>query len=168
MLDKLYIIIGVIIGLVVGAIGGYITNALQNRVLIAELERDRDRAVLEKVNMQQQWQIAVNELNQTRVLLNDTLASLELLRRYQLIDDRTRRDINKIEETLDPEGEPTEETYDEFRKFVEEMNKQFREITTRAPDPDVIVDFTPFEEIRRDAEKLLDKSAELLFQYKED
>lgn len=165
--DKFTLIIAIVIGIAVGFGIGYLSKALADRILIAELEQQRDRALLQKQTMQDQWEQAVNELNGAKVLLNDTLAALELLREYQSIDDETRNKINKIDNTLDPEGNPTEETYDEFRKLVEEMNKLNQEFNTGSLAMTDQINLRPFVELREDAEQLFDKATELLLQYRE-
>ena len=163
--DKVTIIIAVIIGLAVGFGIGYLSKALADRIIIAELTQERDSALLEKNTMQEQWEAATNELNQTKILLNDTLAALELLRQYQAIDNETKKEIDELENTLDPEGNPTEDTYDEFRRMVEEMNKQNEEYNTAVATGQSI-SVEPFIELREDAEDLFNKATDLLLQYR--
>lgn len=161
------ILVGVVFIIIGGAIGALTMWGAQ-RVKIAELESERDKAVLERVTMQEQWEKAVNELNSTRVLLNDTLAALELLRQYQSIDEETRRNINRIDNTLDPEGNATEDTYEEFRNLVDEFNRlQGTMVTDSGMVPDIL-DLRPFEQVRIDAESLFKEATDLLLQYKED
>lgn len=165
--DKITTILAVIIGLAIGFSIGYLGKALADRIVIAELTQERDAALLEKNTMQDQWEIAVNELNEASVLLNDTLAALELLRNYQSIDNETRKEIDDLEDTFDEEGEPTEETYDEFRKLVEEMNRQNQEYNTGSTSSGAL-SIMPFIELRENAEEVLDFATYLLFQYRED
>lgn len=138
--EKVTLIIAIIIGIAVGFGIGYLSKALSDKILISELKQERDAALLEKSTMQEQWELAVNELNQASVLLNDTLAALELLRRYKSVDNETREEIDKIDNTLDPEGNPTEDTYDAFRKLVEEMNRKNQEYNTGSASTETIND----------------------------
>lgn len=165
--DKFTMIVALIAGLAIGGLIGWLATSLSFKLEIAELEKERDRALLERATMQDQWEQAVNELNSTKVLLNDTLAALELLRQYQAIDNETRNEINRIENTLDPQGNPTEDTYNQFRKLIDEMNKQNQEYNTGSLASAESIDITPFVELRREAEQLFNKATELLLQYKE-
>lgn len=166
--DKITLIIAIVVGIAVGFGIGYLSKALADRITIAELEKERDQALLREQTMRDQWEAAVNELNNTKVLLNDTLAALELLREYQAIDNETRRDIDNIENTLDPDGNPTEETYNEFRRLIDEMNKQNEEYNTGSIATAESIDIRPFIELREEAEELFNKATELLLQYRED
>ncbi len=136
------------------------------RVQIAELTSERDVALLEKSNMQDQWELAINELSSTRVLLNDTLAALELLREYQSIDDETKKDIEEIDDTLDPEGNATEETYQAFRDMMEKFNRLQGNLVTNAGVTFKILDITPFVELKKDAEGLFRTVSDMLLEYK--
>mgnify|MGYP003563030845 CR=1 FL=1 len=135
------------------------------RVQIAELKSERDSAVLAKEVFQEKWEVAVNELNATRVLLSDTLAALELLREYQKIDQETRNDIDELDNTLDTEGNPTEDTYDSFRRMVEEFNRLQGTMVTGSGTPDVL-DIQPFVELKEDAEKLFREATDLLLVFR--
>ena len=172
--DKFMLVVAIIVCLSLGFGMGFLSKALADRVKIATLEKERDQALLAKATMKEQWEQAVNELNQTKVLLNDTLAALELLRQYQAIDNDTRDKIKDIEGTLDPSGDPTSETYDRFRKMIEDMNKKNEEYNTalaiatvtETEDGAVILDIRPFVELKNSAEDLFNEATDLLLKFK--
>jgi hypothetical protein len=171
--DKIILVIAIIIGIAVGFGIGYLTKAVIDKVKIATLEKERDQALLAKQTMKEQWEKAINELNQTKVLLTDTLAALELLKKYQAVDNETRNKIKELEKTLDPQNKPTEDTYDKFRKLVEEMNKKNQAYNTALvasikenPDGTITLDLQPFIDLEKDAEKLFNEATNLLMQYK--
>lgn len=162
--DKIMMVVGLILGLSIGFGGGYLTKALINKIEIAELRSERDQAVLAKQTMQKQWEAAVNELSATKIILNDTLAALELLREYQRIDDETRRDIDSLKKTLDPEGKPTPQTEDLFRSLVDEFNRLngiTSSINVGVYEP---LDLEPFKQLKLEAEKLYKKTQDLVFE----
>jgi len=160
--DKIIIIIGVIIGLTIGFGGGFLTKTVMTQIELAQLRSERDQAVLARQTMQKQWEAAVNELNATKVVLNDTLAALELLKKYSAVDEKTRKDVQDLKKTLDPQGQPTPETEDVFRKLVDKFN-QLNRTTASLTDAAVILDLTPFKQLREEAEKLYKETQELVF-----
>lgn len=155
------LIIGLIIGILLGGVIGYIVKWVMDRVAIASLEKEVAISLLAKNAMQEKWEIAVNELNKTQVLLNDTLAALELLRKYQTIDDETKGRINKIDNTLDENGKPTEDTYDAFRKLVKEMNKKAEEYNTGSTE----ITAQSFINLTKKAEELFKKATDMVVEY---
>ena len=158
--DKILIIVAIIVCLLLGFGLGYLSKALSDKITISDLEKKVAITELAKNTMQKQWEIAVNELNKTKVLLNDTLAALELLRKYQLIDNDTKNKINKIDNTL-VDGKPTQDTYDEFKKLVEEMNKKNGEYNTGS----TIVDTQSFIDLTKKAEELFQKATDMVIEY---
>jgi chromosome segregation ATPase len=151
-----------VVGLGISALGmwGYY------RVQMADLERERDNAKLQMITMQEQWEQAVNELNQTKVVLNDTYAALELLRKYQSVDRDIQEDIDDLEDTLDPEGNATEDTYDEFRRMMEEFNQLQGNIPTASNGAELeILTLDPFVELREDAEELFVRVTDMVLEY---
>lgn len=134
-----------------------------DRVKMSELKSERDEAILARVTMQKQWEEAVNELNKTKVFLNDTLAALELLRKYQLIDNDTKEDINKLKNSLGPQGEVTQDTKDVFKKLVDEFNKLNGNLGTSIMNWEPI-DITPFKELRQEAERLYNTTQEIFIE----
>lgn len=162
--DKITMVIGLILGLAIGFGGGYLTKALIDKIEMAELRSERDQAVLARQTMQEQWEEAVNELSATKIILNDTLAALELLREYQRIDDETRKDIDNLKKTLDPEGKPTPQTEDLFRSLVDEFNRLngiTNAINVGMYEP---LDLEPFKQLRSEAEKLYKETQNLVFE----
>ena len=157
---NIMLIIGLIIGILLGGVLGYVVKWGTDRVVIAELESERDIAVLEMNTMQLQWEIAVNELNKTKVLLNDTLAALELLREYQAIDQTTKDEIKKIDNTL-VDGSPTKDTYDAFKKLVEEYNKKNEEYNTASSETTT----QSFVELTEKAEELFKTTTDMVIEY---
>lgn len=161
-----YITIGVLCFLVGGTIG-WLINWGTTRVQLAEAESARDKAVLEKTTMQQQWQVAVNELNETKVLLNDTLSALELIKQYSAIDKSTKEDLDKIDKTLVDE-KPTEETYNEFRKMIEKFNQlQGKVATSSTSASSEQINITPFIELKNDALNLFKEATNILVEFKD-
>lgn len=160
MLSSIKIILASIIALVLGlGIGSLAMWGIQ-RVKVAEAERMKTEAILAKNTMQVQWQKALKELNQTRVVLNDTLAALELLRQYQRIDDETKKDINDLEKTLDPEGNVTIETEDKFRSLVDNFNRLNGNLGSNGREW-LLWDIQPFKNLRQDAESLYKRTEEI-------
>jgi len=159
MFNTIKIIIIGILCLVIGGGIGWLINWGSTRIEIATLQSERDKAILEKTTIQLQWEKAVNELIQTKVLLNDTLAALELLKKYNLIDKKTKDEIKKIDITLDPQGNPTDDTYDEFRKLIENFNLLQKGTSSFSTNG-----LQPFIELRKDAEELLQKVTAMLIE----
>lgn len=163
--DKVVLIVAIVVCIAVGFGLGFLSKALIDRVKIADLERDKVVAERQRDNMRDQWQEAVNELNQTQVLLNDTLAALELLREYQAIDEDTREKINELDNTLDPEGKPTEDTYDRLRGLIDEYNRKNEEYNTATGTlvtNTEEIDVEAFRRLRSEAERLYNEATELL------
>lgn len=168
-MDVLKTVLMSVLFFVIGAALGWLVNWGMTRVELAELRSERDNAVLERNTIQDRWEVAVNELNQTKVLLNDTLSALELLREYQAIDEETRDDIEEIDNTLDPEGNPTEDTYDEFRRMIEEFNRlQGKLVTDAITSAGDVLDITPFVRLREDAERVFKEATDLLLEFEGD
>jgi len=162
MLDTVKLIIVGVLCIAIGGLVSWLATWGVTRVEIATAHSERDKAVLEKTTMQIQWEKAVNELTQTKVLLNDTLAALELLRKYNQIDKDTKDDIARIDITLDPSGKPTDTTYDEFRKLIEEFNRI--QNGTSAISFSTEAGLQSFIELKEDAEKLLEKVTDMLIE----
>ena len=147
-----------IIFIIVGFGIGYLTSSIKTKVKIAELEKSKAQLILDKKEMQEQWTKAVNELSQTKILLNDTLSALELLKQYRSIDDDTKKKINNLNQTLDPTGKPTDNTYDAFRKIIEEANKNNEEYNSTS----LKITINDFVEIKEKAEKLFKEVTSML------
>jgi len=162
MFDKIIIIISIILGIIIGFSGGFLTKSIINKIEIAELRSERDQAVMARQTMQKQWEAAVNELLQTKVVLNDTLAALELLRKYSAVDEKTKKDVQELKKTLDPQGEPTPETEDLFRSLVDKFNELNRTTASKEYEP---LDIAPFIELRKEAEKLYKETQRLVFDF---
>lgn len=147
----------------VGGALGWLVNWGMTRVQVAELERDNLNLEKQIETVTEQWELAVNELSQTKVLLNDTLSALELLRQYQAVNRDVQEDVQEIRDTLDPEGNVTPETEDKFRNMIDEFNRlQGRLVTnTSTFEP---IDITPFIDLRHDAEVLFQEAQELLLE----
>jgi hypothetical protein len=165
-MDKITLIIGLTIGIIIGGVLGFTVKWGIDRVKIAELQSQADRDKLARENMKVQWEKAVNELNSTKVLLNDSLAALELLKQYQLIDDRTRQDINKIKDTLDDSGNITADTEDTFRNLIDEFNRLNGNISTESiSELELeILDIEQFISLKKEAQKFYNKTIELIIE----
>jgi len=161
MFNDIKLIIVAILCLVVGGSIGWLINWGVTRIELATASSERDNAILEKITIKNQWEKAINELTQTRVILNDTLAALELLREYNKIDKETKDKINKIDVTLDISGNPTEDTYDEFKKLIEEFNKKQNNTSTSNENQ-----YIP--ELKKEAEILLQKVTDMLIERRGD
>lgn len=160
------VLFSVLFFIIGGAIAGITMWGIQ-RVKIAELEKERDNAILEKVTMKKQWEEAVNELNKTRIVLNDTYAALELLKKYQLVNKDIQKDIDSIDDTLDPDGNTTEETYQAFRDMMEEFNQLQGNIPTASNGEELgILNLQPFVELREEAEGLFKHVTDMILEYK--
>lgn len=162
MLDTVKLIIVGVLCIAIGGFVGWLATWGATRVEVATAHSERDKAVLEKTTMQLQWEKAVNELTQTKVLLNDTLAALELLRKYNQIDKDTKDNIARIDITLDPSGKPTDTTYDEFRRLIEEFNRI--QNGTSAVSFSTEAGLQSFIELKEDAEELLKKVTDMLIE----
>lgn len=151
------VIIG-IIALIIGlGIGGLAMWGIQ-RVKVAEAERMKTEAILAKNTMQKQWEAAVNELNSTRVVLNDTLAALELLRQYQRIDNATRQNIDSLKNSL-KDGNITPETKNLFKSYVDDFNKlNGNTQALTGADEIPLWDLKPFVKLHDEAEALFKKT----------
>ncbi|MFW6226012.1 MAG: hypothetical protein ACOC3V_03560 [bacterium] len=165
MTNKIMLILVMVVASGLGYGAGWLAKSLQVRVQIAELTAERDQAKLARQNMREQWEVAVNELNATKVILNDTLASLELLRQYASIDEQTQNDIKELKNTLDPDGEPTQETEDVFRSLVKKFNQLHGTVDSLDPNRIELLDLEPFKQVKRDAEKLYDETQEVVFEF---
>lgn len=161
--DKAMIIIGVIIGVTLGFGGGFLTKTVMNNVEIANLRAEKNEAELAKKTMQEQWQVAVNELNGIKVTLNDTLAALELLKKYTLVDEKTKQDVKDLKKTLDADGNPTQETEDLFRTLIDKFN-QLNQVVTTSSMTYQPIDLEPFVKLKEDADKLYKETQELVFE----
>jgi len=160
MADKLMLIAGIVLGLVIGFGGGYLLKWGIDRVKMAELESQASEAQLARISMQEQWEEAINELSATRILLNDTLAAIELLKKYETIDNKTKKDINDLKSTLDDQGNPTQKTQDLFNSLVDNFNQLNGNLGLAINDFDVL-DIQPFKDLRSDAEKLYERTREI-------
>lgn len=170
--DKFILIVGIIAGLAIGGLVGWLWTSLSKAAEIANLEKDMLIIENERDTYRDQWELAQQELNSTRVLLNDTLSALELLRQYQSIDNETRRDIDELESTRNPDGSSTDETYNRFRELVDNFNQLNEEFNTQTgpqvlPGPTIKINITDFIELRQEAETLFKTATDLLLQYKE-
>ena len=152
-----------IVALLIGGGFGWLIRWGQDRVVVAEAKAAQLEAEQAKDAIQKQWEKAVNELNATEVLLNDTLAALELLKQYQAIDNQTQEDINKLKNTLDDEGNPTDKTKEEFRKLVDQFNQLNGNLGAMTTDL-AVLDLKPFEKLKSDAEKLYNETQDMILE----
>lgn len=163
--DIKMVFIGIIFLIIGGGIG-YVITWGSYRVIISDLKREKIEADLAKDTMKVQWELAVNELNKTQVVLNDTYAALELLKKYQKVDRDVEKDIAKLDDTLDDDGKATEDTYQNFRDMMEEFNQLNGNIPTAANgDLLKILDLKPFEELTKDAEELFKKVTDMVLEH---
>jgi len=124
------LIIGFIIGILVGGAIGYGARYIQGQLIIKTLESERDNALLAKINMQKEWEKAIQEVENTTTMLKDTLAAIEVLKMYQAIDEDTKKKLKSLQDTYDDENKPTDDTFDKFKQMVDEINKRNQEYNT--------------------------------------
>lgn len=120
-------IILLIIGASFGGGIGWLVKGIQTKVKINELENRALKAEEARRNMIEELSNKEGEIQKIKKLLNETLAAMEVLQAYQQIDEETKKDIDKIKNSLDPNGKTTPETYDEFAKIINDMNKKNKE-----------------------------------------
>jgi len=172
MINNIQTIITAVVAIVIGLVIGFLVSEIRNISIKNQLERERDNAITVKNTIREQWQKAVDELEQTRVLLNDTLAALEVLKSYQLIDSETQKDIDELEETLDDEGSPTPETYNKFKSLVDRFNELNQEYNTGAATAFTMseedeIDIRPFVELKQEAQRLFEEATEIVLKFKD-
>lgn len=170
-MNNLQTIITAVIAVVIGLVIGFLSSELRNISIKNQLERERDNAISAKNTIRDQWQKSVNELEATRVFLNDTLAALEVLKNYQSIDKDTQDDLDEIDNTLDDEGNPTPETYNKFKELVDNFNELNREYNTGAVSAFTMseedeIDIRPFIELRQEAQRLFEETTELVIKFR--
>lgn len=157
-----------ILFLIIGAGIGALAIWGMQRVKIADLERKAAVTTLEKENMKGQWKIAINELNATRVVLNDTYAALELLKKYQSIDRDIQENIDTLDPTFDKDGNATEDTYNAFRKMMEEFNQLQGNVPTASNSEALdVLAIDPFTKLREEAEKLFKQVTNMVLEYEQ-
>ena len=134
------ILIGVA-ALVLGGGGGFVFKMIQSNIEskkirdsyekeISNLKQERDDAVAAKQSVEKEVgalrQSAVDankKYEDVRVLLNDAISALTVLKAYEAVDKESKEKIKKLEETI-VNGEITPSTADEFKKMLEEINKK--------------------------------------------
>lgn len=134
------ILIGVA-ALVLGGGGGFVFKMIQSNIEskkirnsyekeISNLKQERDNAVAAKQSVEKEVgalrQSAVDankKYEDVRVLLNDAISALTVLKAYEAVDKESKEKIKKLEDTI-VNGEITPSTADEFKKMLEEINKK--------------------------------------------
>lgn len=165
MFKDVKVIIMSVIFLVVGLGIGWVVQGINKSQEINQLEQEKENLEKEMETIRQQWSDVLSELNETKRLLADTVATIELVRRYQNIDKAVQEDVDEIRSTLSPEGEPTEETDEVFRDMIDLFNTRnnFEYPTTDARQFEPI-DIQPFIELREEAEKAFSRARDTLLQ----
>ena len=130
---------GMIVGLVFGLIIGYGACYVKTQITIKTLQNEKNEALLAKNNMKEEWSKAINKLNKTETMLKDTLSAIEVLKMYQAIDKETREKLSKLKNTYDDNNNPTDNTYDEFRKMIEDLNDKNSQYNKTTATSDVAV-----------------------------
>lgn len=120
-------IILLIIGGILGGGVGWLAKTVQSKIQMNELENRALRAEKARGEMIEELSKNKGELANAKKLLKDTIAAMEILQAYKAIDEKTRKEIDKIKKSLGDNDEVTPETYDEFAKIIDEMNKKNKE-----------------------------------------
>jgi len=125
-------VVGMIVGILIGGAIGYGGRYMQDQVIIKTLESERDSALLAKENMKKEWEEALQKVENTTVMLKDTLAAIEVLKMYQAIDEETKEKLKSLRDTYDDENKPTDDTFNKFKQMVDEINKRNKKYNTGA------------------------------------
>lgn len=120
-------IIVLIVGLGAGGGIGWLVKTVQSKIQINELENRALRAEKARENMLDELSKSKGELANAKKLLKETIAAMEVLQAYRAIDEKTRKEIDRIKKSLDGDGEVTPETYKEFADIIDDMNKKNKE-----------------------------------------
>lgn len=120
-------IILLIVGASLGGGLGWLVKGIQTKIKMNELENKVYKAEEARRNMIEELSKKKSELSKTKKLLNETIAAMEVLQAYKAIDEKTKKDLDKIKNSLDKDDEVTPETYDEFAKIINNMNKENKE-----------------------------------------
>ena len=107
----------------VGGFIGWLIKGIQTKIKITEYENRALIAEKEKATMQTQWTLEKEKATKFQSLLADTLASMEILKAYQVVDEATKNNIKVLENTF-KDGKATEETYAKYKQMIEEINKR--------------------------------------------
>lgn len=120
-------IILLIVGAGLGGGLGWLVKSIQTKIKMNELENRVYKAEEARRNMIEELSKKKAEISNIKKLLNETLAAMEILQAYKAIDKETQKDLDKIKNSLNEEGEVTPETYEEFAKIIDNMNKGNKE-----------------------------------------
>ena len=120
-------IILLIIGGLFGGGIGFLVKSLQAKIKMNELENRALKAEKARENMIQELSERQGELEKTKKLLRETIAAMEVLQAYKAIDEKTRKEVEEVKDSLDNEGQATPETYEKFARIIDEMNKKNKE-----------------------------------------
>lgn len=125
--------------LVLGGSGGFIFKMIQSSVEfnkikesyekeINALKQERDNIIVAKQSVEKEVsalrQSAVDankRYEDVRVLLNDAISALTVLKAYDAINKESKDKIKKLEDTI-INGEVTSSTAEEFKKMLQEIN----------------------------------------------
>lgn len=120
-------IILLLVGAGLGGGVGYLVKAIQAKIKMNELENRALKAEKARENMIGELSKRQGELEKTKKLLRETIAAMEVLQAYKAIDEKTRKEVEEVKESLNDDGEATPETYDKFARIIDEMNKKNKE-----------------------------------------
>lgn len=120
-------IILLLVGAGLGGGVGYLVKAIQAKIKMNELENRALKAEKARENMIGELSKRQGELEKTKKLLRETIAAMEVLQAYKAIDEKTRKEVEEVKESLNDDGEATPETYDKFARIIDEMNKKNNE-----------------------------------------
>jgi len=134
------ILIG-IASLVLGGGGGFIYKMIKSSIDIKNLKeshekqistinKEKETILAEKLSIEKEIgalrQAAVDankRYEDTRVLLNDAISAMSVLKAFEAIDKASKEKLKKIENTI-VNGNVTPSTTDEFKKMLEEIKKK--------------------------------------------
>lgn len=134
------ILIG-IAALVLGGGGGFVFKMFKSNIDMKKMresyekeilntKKERDEAIAAKVSVEKEVgalrQSAVDankKYEDVRILLNDAISAMSVLKAYEAIDKASKEKLKKLEETI-VNGQVTPSTVEEFKKMLEEINKK--------------------------------------------
>lgn len=121
---NIFLILGIVLGSGFGGIITYLWSALQNKLKIANLEKDLAKAQSEVADLVRKNAELTQKCMDTQAALANTLSALELIKAYQVIDQDTKNKIKDLQNTF-VEGKASADTMNSFKDALKKMNESF-------------------------------------------